>query len=99
MNEKELEKMKFLFHTAYYIAKRNRPFSDFPDLCNLQKKNGVDLGSTYLNNMQCAFFIKSISKHISDEIIADFVSCDFFALMSDGTTDISVTETEILYVY
>ena len=39
-----------LFNTAYYIAKNERPFSDFNQLCTLQVKNGVTLGETYLND-------------------------------------------------
>ena len=37
-----------LFNTAYYIAKNERPFSDFNQLCMLQVKNGITLGETYL---------------------------------------------------
>ena len=42
------EKRMKLFNTAYYIAKNERPFSDFNQLCMLQVKNGITLGETYL---------------------------------------------------
>ena len=41
-------KLVKLFNTAYYIAKNERPVSDFNQLCTLQVKNGVTLGETYL---------------------------------------------------
>jgi len=44
------------FNTAYYIAKNERPFSDFNQLCMLQVKNGVTLGETYLNDKCCHEF-------------------------------------------
>ena len=30
---------RILFISAYYLAKQERPFSDFPDLLKLQEKN------------------------------------------------------------
>lgn len=51
-----------LFNTAYYIAKNERPFSDFNQLCTLQVKNGVTLAETYLNDKCCREFIETISE-------------------------------------
>ena len=50
MTEEKLVKPS---HTAYYIAKNERPFSDFNQLCMLQVNNGVTLGETYLNDKRC----------------------------------------------
>jgi len=47
LDEETLKKMEFLFNTAYYIAYLKLPFSIFPQLCSLQKKNGLSLGNTY----------------------------------------------------
>jgi hypothetical protein len=46
-NEKILIKMDKPFRTAYYIAKNERPFTDFKDLLQLQKINGPDVGEKY----------------------------------------------------
>ena len=35
MSQMEIEQMKILFRTAFYVAKKGRPFSDFPDLLKL----------------------------------------------------------------
>ena len=40
--------------TAYFIAKEELPFSKFPGLINLQKKNGLQISSTYANDKSCA---------------------------------------------
>ena len=56
-----------LFNTAYYIAKNERPFSDFNQLCTLQVKNGVTLAETYLNDKCCREFIETISEVIITE--------------------------------
>ena len=38
------EKMKKLFNISYFIAKHERLFSDFENLCKLHVKNGLSLG-------------------------------------------------------
>jgi len=46
------EKMKKLFNKfSYFIAKHERPSSDFEDLCKLHVKNGLSLGETYSNDI------------------------------------------------
>lgn len=42
-NEKSTE---YVFRTAYFIAKYNRLYDDHQKLIELQKVNGVHLGST-----------------------------------------------------
>ncbi|VVC42683.1 Hypothetical protein CINCED_3A008566 [Cinara cedri] len=51
---KQFEKLTFvknqsttlIFHTAYYIAKFNRPFNDHFNLLQLQQLNGIKIGTT-----------------------------------------------------
>ena len=46
-----------VFRTAYYIAKRNKPFTDHPKLIDLQKANGVNVGRVLHSNVTCAEII------------------------------------------
>ena len=62
LNAMTEEKLVKLFNTAYYIAKNERPFSDFNQLCMLQVKNGVTLGETYLNDKRCREFFEAIAE-------------------------------------
>ena len=66
------------FNTAYYmyIVYLKLLFFIFPQLCSLQRKNGLSLGNTYMymNNHAC----KEISKHISHTFKVDLV--DFYLL-------------------
>ena len=41
MNEKDKEVLPIRFNSAYYLCKRERPFSDFPSLLELHEKNSV----------------------------------------------------------
>ena len=40
--------MVMLFRSAYFLVKKERPYSDFPDIIELQSLNGLSLGETYL---------------------------------------------------
>ena len=45
------------FNTAYLIPKKERPFHDYQDLLELQKKNRVqNIGKAYLTCQKCAEF-------------------------------------------
>ena len=54
------EKMKKLFNISYFIAKHERPFSDFEDLCKHHVKNGLSLWETYINDKGCRVFVEAI---------------------------------------
>ena len=51
------EKFQILFNTAYCVAKQNLSFCDFPMLCQLQAKNGLQIGENYQNNRGIKEFI------------------------------------------
>jgi len=36
-----------IFRTAYYLAKRRRPFADIPELVDLQTLNGAEMGDCF----------------------------------------------------
>jgi hypothetical protein len=38
-----------LFNTAYGVVKAGKPFSDYELICEIQVKNGLDLGEKYYN--------------------------------------------------
>lgn len=89
-----------LFNTAYYIAKNERPFSDFNQLCTLQVKNGVTLAETYLNDKCCREFIETIFE-VMEHVTRDMMNNAhprFFSLMGDGGSDSCNKDLEILYV-
>ena len=49
MEREELEQIKKLFNTAFYLVVAERPFSGFPLLLQLQRLNSLVLGKTYGN--------------------------------------------------
>lgn len=62
LKETEKERISKLLEIAYFIAKEELPFTKFVEIAKLEKKHGIDLGVTYLNDHACAEFIDSIAE-------------------------------------
>ena len=61
LTSEQHEKFHILFNTAYCEAKQNLSFCDFPMLCQLQAKNGLQIGQNYQNNRGTKEFIARIA--------------------------------------
>ena len=87
------------FNTAYYLAKNERPFSDCPEVLELQEKNGVrDIGKAYLTDKKCAEFTKNIAHVIRTELDNDLQNCNYIMCLNDESIGSSITEQEVTYV-
>ena len=94
MEGKSFHQMEALFRSAFYLAKKGRPFSDFPDLITLQRANGLEIPFTYRNDKEARVFTDFLSKgaHQGHHEVRLYFS------LSDGSTDSSTQEEEIVYV-
>ena len=87
------------FNTAYYLAKNERLFSDYPELLGLQEKNRVrDIGKAYLTDRKCAEFTKQIAHVIRTELENGMKNCNYFTCLNDGSTDSNITKQDVIYV-
>ena len=93
------DRLSHLFRNAHALAKKARPYTEYVYLNQLDKAKGLEIGNQYLNRIQCKEFVAAIAdverKKIRDEFNENAKA---FALMSDGSTDTSTTEEEILYI-
>ena len=99
LNLKHHEKLSFLFNTAYAVAKQNWSLRDFVALCELQVKNGVNLGDNYLTHQAARDFIDSIAYEQRQDTTRDICNSRFFSIKADGSTDRSVYEQESVYIH
>ena len=53
IDKKQYERVKKLVNTAYFVAKSELPFEKYTSLLELQRINGIDLGSKYLAAQDC----------------------------------------------
>ena len=101
MEVKEKQALTKLHDVVYHIALKGRSFKDSKDLIGLEKLHGVKFQSgEYENETSCRDFIDSISKFLfKDNFYKKLLRVNFIAILCDGTTDASITEQEVVYVF
>ena len=96
MNKSVIDKLTVLFRNAHALSLAGRPFSDFEWMCQLDTVKGLDIGKTYLNRKRAKEFTGYIAKILMN-IKNSIDQAKFVSIMSDGSTDSSITEIEIIY--
>lgn len=87
-----------LFNIAYYLGKERKPLTDMKKQCMLAKKLGVDVGSNYHNDLSAKQFLNATYTNLIKDVQDTISGCNFISILSDGSTDISVVEQEVVYV-
>ena len=99
MNEKDKESLNIHFNSAYYLGKHERPFTDYPALLDLQEKNGaLKFNESYRTDRAAAIFSDFIGESLKIPIVDVLIEANYYALLSDGSTDKAVIEEEVIYV-
>ena len=89
-------------HTiAHYSAVKGRPYLDFKDLIELEKLHGVKFQSgAYENESVGRDFIENISELLFQrDLYEKLLRVNFIVIFCDGTTDTSITEQEVIYIF
>ena len=94
MCDSDRKSLTVKFNCAYYLAKQERPYSDNPILLSLHEKNGVKVGTSYLNDRATTNFTDHIGKVTRESLHKDFAKANFFSVLNDGSTDSGVIEQE-----
>ena len=90
--------IKKKFDIAYVMAKENFAFTKMTSLCELEERNGTNLGSGYKNDHSCATFIEFIARELAESLISSIGKCHFFSLQADGTTDSGNIENKLFMI-
>ena len=99
LNPADKNSQQVKFNTTYYIIKKERPFTDYPDLLKLQAKNRIEnFGSSYGNADASAYFGDFIGKVLREDLKNLISKSNYYSVLSDGSTDSSVTEQETIYI-
>lgn len=89
-----------LFVTALHVVLSERPLSDFPDLIDLQKKNGLKFFSEggKSHDKACAQFIQFLADSMLEDLRQIMKNVAFFSLTMDGSQPRKTGhEKELLY--
>ena len=99
MCTKDRESLRVKLNSAYYLAKHKKPFTDFPELLKLQSKNKVMyIGESYTTDRAAAKFVNVIGQITRESLNADLAKARYYSILNDGSTDVSTTEQELVYV-
>lgn len=92
------EKVKKLFDITYLVCQEEMSFMKFPRLLELEKRHGVDLGEAYATDKKCQEFTTIIGSLLQETLIESLKNSNFLTILTDGSTDVSNSEKELIYV-
>ena len=85
--------------TAYYVAKENRPDSDYENLVKLQQKNGISLGVTLHSRWSCTEMIDIIATTMRKDLVAEITKNNKkIAIIIDEATSNAKDSCLVVYV-
>ena len=83
----EKGKLRKKFDIAYFVATKKLPFTKYHDICELEARHGVDLGTLYVNKSAGRTFCHYIAEGRKENLVETLRKAKFFSLIMDGTTD------------
>jgi len=90
--------VELLVDLAYACAKEAIAFIKFGALCEVQKRTGVLLGETYINNHSAKEFTMTIGEELAEQLKHALLKSDFITVLVDGSIDCSVIKKELIYL-
>ncbi|KAM3624962.1 uncharacterized protein V6R79_004366 [Siganus canaliculatus] len=74
ITESYMKETEAVFRTAYYLAKKNRPFSDHGSLIELQELNGVNMGSILHSRYSATQIIQHVASEMRSKIVSSIIA-------------------------
>lgn len=88
-----------IFNTAYYLIKNDRPFSDFEDLIQLQKRNGLDLGLTLHSRYSATEIVKHVASEFRKKLMSKLIAENQkLSVLIDESTTLGKESVLIVYI-
>jgi len=96
---KNAKSTEYVFRTAYFISKYNRPYDDHQKLIELQKANGVHLGSTLHSRYSSTSIVSHIASKMRERIVKNIIdNGSKLAVLIDESTTLSSATSMIVYI-
>ncbi|XP_060761422.1 E3 SUMO-protein ligase KIAA1586-like [Neoarius graeffei] len=88
-----------VFRTAYFVAKHNKPFTDFENLIDLQQTNSLDLGRILHSKTVCVDIIDHVSSQMKHELVKRIIeNRSKITLLADESTSVGHKSTLIVFL-
>ena len=89
--------MEIFFRNVHALVKKNKPFTDFQWLCELDGIKGCDIGTSYRNGKSAKRFLTTIASYERLELAKRLKNAQFLSITCDGSTDSATMEQEIIF--
>lgn len=97
LNASQYNRLGKLFRTVHALCLKGRPYTDFVWMAQLDRMKGLDVGHSYINHQRAKEFAHFIAEAMREPIRERLRSVKFLSLMTDGATDTSSQEAEMVY--
>ena len=95
LTDNERDQLRHKFDISYFLASEKISFRKYPQLCELEARHGVAIGSTYTNEVACKTFTHYIAESRRLEMFDKLKQAKFFSLLIDGSTDKGNADDEV----
>jgi hypothetical protein len=93
------KKTESVFRTAYYLTKSNRPFTDYPNLIELQELNGVDCGKILHSRYNATEIVNCIADEMKSILLKEIISNESkIAVVIDESTTLCRKSCLVVYL-
>uniref|UniRef100_A0A8C7YBF1 E3 SUMO-protein ligase KIAA1586-like n=1 Tax=Oryzias sinensis TaxID=183150 RepID=A0A8C7YBF1_9TELE len=88
-----------VFRTAYYVAKYNKPFTDFESLIDLQETNSINMGRVLHSKTVCVDIVDHVASQMKKEIMKRIIqNRSKITVLADESTNVGNKSTLIVFV-
>lgn len=99
LNNYATESTEHLLRTAYYCAKKDRPFSDFEYMVEMQKLNKTNVGITLHSRATAVEMISSISEQMKQIIVDKIMKNNYkIVVLVDESTSLSKMSCIVVFI-
>lgn len=78
-----------VFRTAYYVAKYNKPFTDFESLIDLQETNSINMGRVLHSKTVCVDIVDHVASQMKKEILTKIIqNRSKITVLADESTNV-----------
>ena len=76
--ESDKKTLRIKFDIAHFVVTQRLPFPNYPTLCQLEAKHGIDVGTAYRNQNAGKMFCHFIAESKTEQLVEKLAKAQFF---------------------
>ena len=98
LSDNEKARLEKKFDIAHFVATEKLPFTKYASICALESKHGLDLSSSYKNEVAGKTFCHFNAEIRRNDLKRLFSNIKFFSVLMDSSTDKANMDNELILV-